>query len=485
MAARWTNVFRILLILGLSIAAFLAESGPANAYWSTKGSGTGSALTGTLAPPTAVTATASGTQITVKWTASAGTPAPTGYYVTVTPSGGTAGPACGTSATKPITATTCTDTQTVAGNYSYLVVAVLGSWTATSSASNVVTVGPQRRLAVAQNPASQATSGQTFGNVIIQLLDSNGNNLSLPGIQVSIALTTPGSATLSGTTTAATDGNGKATFSNLTIDKVGTYTLTASAPGFASVATSSITITAGQPSKIVVSSGSPQSAKIGALFAQPLVALVTDAAGNPVGGVTVLFLAPNSGASGTFTANNNNQLNATSGNDGLVSAPFRANGTTGSYPVYVVIGSGSFAAFALTNTAAAAAAQVLTPHRVAASPLTPTTSPTPTSQSPGSVPSATLAPDTSPAPSVTPTASSTPTETPATSPSAAVPHPTAAPSTTASPSPEPSAEPAPAASTVESAPPSTTISPTQQSTTSPSRTPTVVPTTPATTSRVS
>ncbi len=188
-----TYMFRALLILGLSIAALLASAVPAAAYWSTKGSGSGSALTATLAPPTAVTGTANGTQITVRWTASAGTPAPTGYYLTVTPTSGTAVPACGTSPTNLITTTTCTDTRPV-GSYTYLVVAVRLSWTATSTPSNVVSVVPQQKLAVVQNPSNSATSGVAVGNVIIQLQNANGTNQSTSGVSVTMALTTPGTA---------------------------------------------------------------------------------------------------------------------------------------------------------------------------------------------------------------------------------------------------------------------------------------------------
>ena len=171
-------------------------------------------------------------------------------------------------------------------------------------------------------------------------------------------------ATLSGTTTALTDGNGKATFTDLRIDKVGTYTLTGTADGYTSAVTSAVTITAGRAEKIAVHSGSPQTTPVGTEFAEPVVALVTDSAGNPVSGQVVQFATPSAGASGTFTANNNNQLNVTTAADGTASAAVRANNTAGSYSVQAVgtrLGERTpFATtgFALTNTPVAAAAAV-------------------------------------------------------------------------------------------------------------------------------
>ena len=51
--------------------------------------------------------------------------------------------------------------------------------------------------------------------------------------------------------------------------------------------------------------GSPQSAAINTAFGNTLKALVKDASNNPLGGVTVTFAAPGSGASGTFAGGQN------------------------------------------------------------------------------------------------------------------------------------------------------------------------------------
>ena len=355
---------RVLTLVAVIVALLLAQAGAAAAYWSTTGTGAGTAATATLAEPTAVTAAVDGAGITVTWAASAGSPAAAGYYVLRTLAGGATTAACNTSPSAPTSGTTCTDTPTAAGTYTYTVVAVLESWTATGGPSNPVVSSPANVLVVVQNPSSSTQSGQSVGVVIFGLKDSNGNDLRIAGVAVTVALTTPAGATLSGTTTALTDGNGRATFTDLSIDKIGIYTLTGTADGYASAVTSAVTITAGRAENIAVYSGSPQTTPVGTEFAEPVVALVTDSGGNPVSGQVVQFATPSGGASGTFTANNNNQLNVSTGADGTASAVVRANNTAGSYSVQAVgtrLGERTpFATtgFALTNTPAAAAAAV-------------------------------------------------------------------------------------------------------------------------------
>ncbi len=195
-----------------------------------------------------------------------------------------------------------------------------------------------------------------------------------------------------------TDGSGRVTFASLTIDKVGTYTLTASASGYTSVVTTPVTINPGPPAKAELVSGSPQSARITTVFAQSLVARATDAAGNPVGGTSVLFNAPASGASGIFTADSLNQINVTSGSDGLASAQFKANAIVGSYSVTATVGTIS-ATFFLTNTATAGAASAPAATanrptgRTAAPATTSAASTAPDSQHSGVVPTRTSAGD--------------------------------------------------------------------------------------------
>ena len=125
----------VLAAVGVSLVAL--------AYWAGAGGGSASASVASLGAPTGVTASNTlGTgAVAVSWT---GVTVPTGgsvdgYYV-LRYLGATPGAACGTSSSSLTTLTSCNDTSVADGTYTYKVVAVWRTWTATSSASNSVTV---------------------------------------------------------------------------------------------------------------------------------------------------------------------------------------------------------------------------------------------------------------------------------------------------------------------------------------------------------
>jgi hypothetical protein len=153
------------------------------------------------------------------------------------------------------------------------------------------------------------------------------------------------------TTTATTGGDGEATARTFTANSsAGTYAVSASASA-ASAASFSLSNTAGAPSSVTVVSGSGQSATVGSAFSSPMLAQVTDSAGNPVSGVSVTFAAPGSGASGTF-ANGSRTTTATTGSDGQATAStFTANSNAGAYTVGASATGASGASFSLTNLA--------------------------------------------------------------------------------------------------------------------------------------
>jgi sugar lactone lactonase YvrE len=100
--------------------------------------------------------------------------------------------------------------------------------------------------------------------------------------------------------------------------------------------------------KIAATSGSGQSATTNTAFASPLVATVTDLAGNPVAGITVTFTTPSTGASATLTGGNTAVTNAAGV---ATSNALVANGTAGPWNVIAISGSAIPATFSLTNTA--------------------------------------------------------------------------------------------------------------------------------------
>lgn len=184
---------RLVVVAAAVLAGLLGLSQVASAYFSSSGSGTGTASTGTLAAPTAVTATpsaGSGT-VAVSWTASAGTPTPTGYYVRRLPSSGPAQPACGTSAASTIAATSCSDDGVAVGTYTYEVVAVFRSWTATSAPSPAVTVAQATQTITITSTPVDPSVGGTYN------LTATGG---LSGNPIVFSSATTGVCTVSGST---------------------------------------------------------------------------------------------------------------------------------------------------------------------------------------------------------------------------------------------------------------------------------------------
>jgi protocatechuate 3,4-dioxygenase beta subunit len=89
-------------------------------------------------------------------------------------------------------------------------------------------------------------------------------------------------------------------------------------------------------------------------FATQLAATLTDRYGNPIAGTTVTFIAPTSGASGTFAGGLNTATTNASGV--AMAAVFTANTTAGAYAVTATAGSATTSpGFALTNLAGAPA----------------------------------------------------------------------------------------------------------------------------------
>jgi len=101
---------------------------------------------------------------------------------------------------------------------------------------------------------------------------------------------------------------------------------------------------------IAATSGSSQSAQVNMPFSVPLVATVT-MGGQPVSGAFVVFTAPSSGASGTFSNGTNTETDTTGSNGVVTSSTFTANGTIGAVALTAsVAGVTATTMFSLTNT---------------------------------------------------------------------------------------------------------------------------------------
>ncbi len=157
-------------------------------------------------------------------------------------------------------------------------------------------------------------------------------------------------ATLPADYTFTTADHGTHTFTAI-LRTAGNQTIAATDTGSPSVlAGATINVTAGPATSLDVNPGTtPQSAQINTAFATPLAVTATDAFANPVGGVTVSFAAPTTGASGSFAGGVSTSITNASG---VATAPtFTANATVGSYTVTASAPGTGTASFALTNTA--------------------------------------------------------------------------------------------------------------------------------------
>ena len=115
-----------------------------------------------------------------------------------------------------------------------------------TSASFTITASSAATLTFTTQPNDVGVNKPVTPPVVVQLLDTYGNNVASNGVAITMALTS-GTGTLSGNTNIATDGTGKSTFTNLSLNLVGTKTLTANKSGLSSVASSSFQVTNALP----------------------------------------------------------------------------------------------------------------------------------------------------------------------------------------------------------------------------------------------
>lgn len=197
----------------------------------------------------------------------------------------------------------------------YTLIASATGLGSTSSAPFDITVfGAPSQLAFVGQP-SNALAGATLSPAIqLELRDSEGNLVTSANAPVSIALSNPNGAILSGTTTVAAV-NGVARFSDLSINKVGTgYTLAASATGCQGAVSTAFDIAHNAPDRAASQlSAMPATAVADGAEQVALRLVVKDAQGNAVPDQAVSLsatgtgntLSPSSGttdASGVFTA---------------------------------------------------------------------------------------------------------------------------------------------------------------------------------------
>ena len=165
----------------------------------------------------------------------------------------------------------------------------VGTWT------NLSVYGVLPYMALLGGNAQSAAAGTTLPNPLtVQAVNSQG--VGVAGITVTFSEAAQGAFN---PPTAITDSTGTATTSYTTPVKTGTYSITASTPGFRNVVLTATAIP-GPASVIAKISGVGQYGTVGTTLA-PLVLNLRDAHGNGVVGQQITFT--DGGAGGTFSAN--------------------------------------------------------------------------------------------------------------------------------------------------------------------------------------
>lgn len=220
---------------------------------------------------------------------------------------------------------------------------------------SIATDGTSPSLAMVTQPSATAQSGVAFAvQPVVQLKAPDGSDRHQAGVAVTASLAT-GTGTLDGSVTQQTDGNGIASFADLSITgSAGSYTLRFAAAGVIPAISGGITISGGTGSSIVLTTNPPTSALDGEVFdpaVQPVVQ-VKDNGGNPASGVQVT--ASVSTGPGTLEGT----TTATTDAQGL--AKFGDLGIRGTGNTTLAFGTGSASVTAAPVTVNALAAEATT-----------------------------------------------------------------------------------------------------------------------------
>jgi hypothetical protein len=154
-----------------------------------------------------------------------------------------------------------------------------------------------------------------------------------------------------GSPTGVTNSDGEVSSTYTLPEKIGTYSVLASANGYSS-ATFTETGTASAPTNLEIISGNKQTTTVGTPLPNPLVVKVHDAYNNGVAGVSVSFT--DNGAGGSFNPNP-----ATTNGAGEVSVTYTAGNTPGT--VKIIASALSLHPVSLTETVDADPARAVAP----------------------------------------------------------------------------------------------------------------------------
>ena len=227
-----------------------------------------------------------------------------------------------------------------------------GSYMATVSATGGVSAvfnltnlpGGAATVEILSGNSQNVMVGKPFAPLVVVVRDSNGNRVS--GQTVTISLPATGASATPASVTVTTDANGQGSFFLTANTTAGNYQIAVTSAGAASPAVFNLGNTAGPAKDISLIGGASQSAFTSSPFAFPLRVLARDTYGNPVGGATVNYTAPSTGATAQLFAQS-----VVTDPFGQASASAIAGPTDGTYVVVATV-SGLVTqnvAFNLTN----------------------------------------------------------------------------------------------------------------------------------------
>jgi len=228
-------------------------------------------------------------------------------------------------------------TGTTAGTAKTVLATIGGSAVTSTSPMITVTAGAVSMSQSIVTISALTVASGSAATITLQTKDAAGNNLTTGGLTVAFSLT--GGGTSSGAIGTVVD-NHDGTFSALfTASTSGTpKNINATIGGSPVTSTQpSIRVTSGAASRISVYSGDAQSGAINTALPNPIIVIVTDAAGNPVAGtgLTFVFASFPSGATGQSI----NSIGGTSDVNGQVSVLLTLGSKTGVYSVVAFSGS--------------------------------------------------------------------------------------------------------------------------------------------------
>jgi hypothetical protein len=408
------------IVYGATVDWVISSGGGSLSAASSLSNGSGlasSTLTlGSIAGANSVTATLHGTSSTVTFTATGNVGAASKLSFTTSPSStGTAGSAL---STQPVVTVQDSNGNTVTSSSASVVLAVYSNSTCTTAAattpSGAISIGGTATVAASSGVSTFTGISVNKSGTTLYVRASSGSlttacssamNISATAFSLTqSALTVSSSSVASGSTLTATltakdtygnpspSGvtavtfastplvNGTGTFGSTTNAGSGVYTavytgVTAGTATLSGLINSSsisstqvITISVGAASQIVATSGTPQSAFLGAALGSAMVVNVKDANNNNVSGVTINWTTSNgtlgSGASTTTAANGNTSntltlgTGSTAGGAQSVGATINGTGTSATFSITANVatptglaGTNANAASSLTWTA--------------------------------------------------------------------------------------------------------------------------------------